>query len=98
MEIIKTKYRILLVLIPLFLSSCLEDVDFSGFITNGADVETRFTQSIEWNSTHPPKVRDITNESYTFYVTADVHIGETQNIISFFEDAKDYNPVTGEDE
>lgn len=70
----------------LIFTSCLEDVDFSGFATNYIPVNERFEQSVSWNNRHPQKMIKVDSTNYSLFVAADVHIGGTDNFDQFITD------------
>lgn len=87
MEIRNLKYLVASLLIGLGLGSCLEDTDFSGFITNYKPVKERFSQSISWNKAHAQKTIITSDSPYTLYLTADIHMGGTANFDAFLKNA-----------
>lgn len=86
MECKLVKYLLAILFVLVTFPSCLEDVDFSGFITNYTPVNERFEQSMEWNQNHPDKIIHVKDENYTLFIAADVHIGGTSNFKQFLTD------------
>lgn len=73
-------------------NSC-ETVDLRGmFISNGS-VNSRFEQSMEWNSIHPYKELVVNSDEYTIFTMSDSHVGGTENMEIFFEEAVSSNAI-----
>ncbi|MEA1886052.1 MAG: metallophosphoesterase [Bacteroidota bacterium] len=75
-----------IILVSAFLSAC-EKVDFRGMFLSYESVNSRFEQSMEWNSTHPYKELVVPSDEYTIFTMSDSHVGGTQNLETFFESA-----------
>ncbi len=76
-----------LILATVLIWSCIDDVDFSGLIRSTDRVNTRFTQSEEWNKTHPFQNIDVVSENYNILIAADVHVGDVKNLNTFLTEA-----------
>ena len=79
--------KIVLVLLATMLSGCTSTLDFSGFFFPADLVDSRFTQSDQWNQTHPFKNMVVTSENYQLLVAADSHIGPVVNFNKFLTEA-----------
>lgn len=82
----KTKIALLTLLV--IISAC-EKMELRGFITSYENVNERFDQSIEWNNRNPLSETDISQNTYTIYAMGDSHIGGTNNLDTFFNNAQD---------
>lgn len=66
--------RLSVVLAALFLTAC-SDLDVVRlFLPVGADVNTRVSQSLEWNASHDVKTITMPDDAYRFYVCSDIHV------------------------
>ncbi len=83
MDYQRVSIHIFALLLWFLATSCLEDVDFSGFVTNDTPVNERFEQSQQWNRQNPQRTRGTSEDSYQLFVAADVHIGGTRNFNQF---------------
>lgn len=79
---IKQTFTIIAGLTILF-SSCIGDADLTGFVRSTDRVSDRFDDSREWNEAHPFKVLTTTNEEYRLLVGADMHLGDSVNLVKF---------------
>ncbi|MCK5839788.1 MAG: metallophosphoesterase [Bacteroidales bacterium] len=77
------------VLLTLLLSGCYKDLDLSGFIRSTDRVNTRFTQSEQWNSQHPFHEIIVAENNYSILVAADSHVGGTINFDKFVNEASE---------
>jgi len=90
-------YRIIInVILPLAvcmsLSSC-ETADLRGMFISYDSVNSRFKQSMEWNSTHPYKQLIVPTDDYSIFTMSDSHVGGTQNLETFFGNAISANSI-----
>jgi len=69
----------------LFIQSCSDDVDLTGFLYTQERSNERFENSLEWNLLHPEKNIIVNSENYTFLVAGDSHCGPTANLDNFLE-------------
>ena len=69
----------------LFIQSCSDDVDLTGFLYTQERSNERFENSLEWNLIHPEKNIIVNSENYTFLVAGDSHCGPTANLDNFLE-------------
>lgn len=68
--------------LPVLFLAC--ELDFSGFIRSTDRVEKRFSQSMEYNLSHPyQNIVSVTDE-YSFLIASDLHVGETKNTLELF--------------
>lgn len=67
----------------LFILSCSEDLDLSGFIYSPDRSNERFEQSMVWNSLNPKKDIVVQSDNYTFLAAGDAHVGSTANLDFF---------------
>ncbi len=88
-------YRIIIIITIVFslfcISACLKDADIAGMFYSHESVNQRFEQSLAWNSRHPDKVIFTQNDQYHILCMADSHVGETKNLIAFFDSAYSTN-------
>lgn len=84
MGIMKKQIKYILLIAVLF-SSCIfiGDADLTGFIRSTDRIEDRYKVSMEWNASNPFKTITVSTENYNLLVTADVHVGETENYQKF---------------
>lgn len=73
-------------------NSC-ETVDLRGMLISYESVNSRFEQSMEWNSIHPYKELVVPKDEYTIFTMSDSHVGGTQNLEIFFENAISANAI-----
>ena len=84
MEILNKKLFVL----PIFLfllTSCIGELDFTGFIRSTDRIEDRYENSIKWNETNPFKVIKVFQDDYQLLISSDLHIGKTKNYELFLE-------------
>ncbi|MDD2286179.1 MAG: metallophosphoesterase [Paludibacter sp.] len=74
-----------ILLIMVVLTSCIGDADLTGFIRSTDRIEDRFEASMKWNASNPFKTITVASEAYNLLVTADVHVGETDNYQKFLQ-------------
>ncbi|HDZ41246.1 MAG TPA: metallophosphoesterase [Bacteroidetes bacterium] len=86
------KSFLVIILVSAFLSAC-EKVDMRGMFLSYESANSRFEQSMEWNSTHPFKELVVPSDEYTIFAMSDSHVGGTQNLDTFFENAVSGNAV-----
>ena len=73
----------------ILLGGCIENVDFSGFITTTDPVEERFYDSKLINDVQSvPAVVNISGDEYRVLIAGDSHVGGTKNLNLLFEDAR----------
>lgn len=83
--------KILLVgMFPLFvLTSCKYDLDVSGVMGVGDNVNVRFIESMQWNDDNSPRIIGTTDDNYTILFGGDSHVGGTENVQKLVEIAND---------
>lgn len=72
-----------LIFCSIVLSSCIGDADLTGFIRSTDRIEDRFEASMAWNASNPFKTITVTTEEYNLLVSADLHVGKTENYQKF---------------
>jgi len=82
------KIKMILLSLLLILSYC-EKMEMRGFITSYENVNERFDQSMEWNNRNSLSEININQRTYTIYAMGDSHVGGTENLDIFFNDAED---------
>ncbi len=82
------KIRLALLTLLFAVSAC-EKMELRGFITSYENVNERFNQSMEWNNRNPIPETDISQNTYTIYAMGDSHVGGTNNLDTFFNNAQD---------
>ena len=80
--------KVLLPLLIFILSSC-DKMEMRGFFTSYENVNQRFEQSLEWNNQHGHSEISIPENTYTIHAMGDSHVGGTENLDTFFKDARD---------
>ncbi|MEA3449265.1 MAG: metallophosphoesterase [Bacteroidota bacterium] len=88
-----TKYRKIGWLIVIVLFSACDLFEMRGFVASYESADERFQQSQVWNDEHPCKDISIADDDYTLAVMADSHVGETENLKLFFDEAIQDNVV-----
>ncbi len=66
-----------------FFGAC--EADFSGLIRSTDRVEKRFSQSVDYNQSHPYQNISTASENYSLLIASDLHIGGTKNTRELFE-------------
>jgi len=74
------------------LNSC-ETVDLRGMLISYESVNSRFEQSMEWNSIHSYKELVVPLDEYSIFAMSDSHVGGTQNLETFFDNAISANAI-----
>ncbi len=88
-----TKHRnIVWLLIVLTLSAC-DLFEMRGFVASYESADERFEQSQAWNDVHPFEDITVAGDEYTIAMMADSHVGETENLKVFFDNAINENSV-----
>jgi len=82
------KVRITLLILTVVLSSC-EKFEVRGFFAAYESVNERFLQSMDWNTSHGYSEIDVPQSTYAIHVMGDSHVGGTENLDRFLEDAGD---------
>jgi predicted phosphodiesterase len=77
-----TKKLSLLLAISLMLGACSKPEDIA------ETANQRFTQSMDWNKSHPSREIVVPSDDYLILSMADSHVGGTNNLDSFFNIAK----------
>jgi len=80
--------HIIVLAVMLFIQSCSDDVDLSGFFYTQERSDERFDNSMAWNLLHPEKDIIVNSDNYTFLVAGDSHCGTTTNLDFFLEKAR----------
>ena len=70
------------------LTSC-DKFEMRGFVMSYESANQRFEQSMAWNFLHPYKTIVVPDEEYTLFVMGDSHVGHTENLDHFIEEASD---------
>jgi UDP-2,3-diacylglucosamine pyrophosphatase LpxH len=78
---LKTRLSVLSIIV-LTLSACTKPED------SAETANQRFSQSIEWNNTHPYRELTIQSDDYLILSMGDSHVGGTENLDSFCDLAK----------
>ncbi|MGM0666214.1 MAG: metallophosphoesterase family protein [Bacteroidota bacterium] len=68
------------------LTSC-ETVDLRGMFISYESVNSRFEQSMQWNSIHVDRELVVNSDEYSIFAMSDSHVGGTQNLEAFFGNA-----------
>lgn len=76
-----------------FLNSC-ENADMSGMFVSNSLVNDRYDVSMDWNATHPYQEINIASEDYLILNMADSHVGGTENLTKFLNNAKTKNATS----
>jgi 3',5'-cyclic AMP phosphodiesterase CpdA len=84
------KNKLTVALLAVVLSSCY-DFEMRGFITSYENANKRFEQSADWNQQNGFTEINIAQETYTIHAMGDSHVGSTDNLNTFFKQAKDKN-------
>lgn len=58
-----------------------------GFVLSYEAVNERFDQSMDWNVEHPYQEIQVSEENYTIFAMGDSHVGNTENLDFFFNEA-----------
>lgn len=91
MEIRFSEISFLIVILIAF-SAC-DKFEMRGFIASYESVNDRFDQSIDWNSHHPYKQITTQDDNYAIFAMGDSHVGTTENLHIFFNDAIRTNAI-----
>jgi len=86
------KSVILILFVTLLFSAC-EKMEIRGFIVSYETADQRFEQSIEWNNNNDLQEVTTDRDDYVLYAIGDSHIGGTDNLDAFFEQAKNEDPA-----
>lgn len=75
------------------LFSCFgcEDIYLTGMFKSEQTVNQRFEQSVDWNQQHAFREITVPSDDYTILTMGDSHVGGTENIDIFFNNAIDLN-------
>jgi predicted phosphodiesterase len=77
--------------LPLFIAISLTLTACSKPEDTAESVNQRFEQSLDWNKNHSPRETVVTTDNYLILSGADIHVGGTNNLDSFFSIAKNIN-------
>ena len=58
----------------LFLTTACEDVNFGNLFYSPCDVNARFEQSIVYNQERQTDTLTVSDDTYSFWVTSDLHL------------------------
>jgi len=83
------KVKVTLLILIVAFSSC-EKFEIRGFFAAYENVNERFAQSMDWNSNGYSEI-NIPQRSYTIHAMGDSHVGGTENLDRFLQDARDEN-------
>lgn len=64
------------------------EADIGGMFISGESANQRFEQSMEWNAQHPSREIVVLSDDYLILSMSDSHVGGTNNLDIFFNDAK----------
>jgi predicted phosphodiesterase len=81
MELQLKNKLLLLTAVSLTISSCEKEMDFP---SPEHSVNQRFSQSMDWNESHPYKEIVVQSEDYSILFIGDTHVGSTNNLDKFF--------------
>lgn len=84
------KINIVAVLLIVLFSSC-NDFEMRGFVTSHQSANERFEESDAWNQQNGFTVLNVPHENYIIYSMGDSHVGGTENLDTFFGEAKNNN-------
>lgn len=87
MELQLKNRLLLLAAISLTITSC----EKTYFPSPEHSVSQRFSQSMNWNESHPYMEIAVQSENYSILFTGDSHVGSTNNLDKFFSIAKESN-------
>jgi hypothetical protein len=80
-----------LIAISMLVTACSKDENNAIVFTSKESVNQRFNQSMKWNSNHPFREIGVPSDDYFILATGDCHVGGTNNLDSFFNNAKTMN-------
>jgi len=72
----------------LLISSCGQELDYSGVITSEYDINERFSQSQEWNNANPARILNVTHDEYYLAFGGDCHVGGKKNLNTLLDSAR----------
>ena len=78
--------QIVMLLTVFALVSC-DKFEMRGFVLSYESADERFIQSMDWNATHPYREIMVADDDYTLFVMGDSHVGGTDNLDVYFENA-----------
>jgi predicted phosphodiesterase len=84
------KYIAISILIGVVFIAC-DKFEFRGFFISYESANERFHQSMSWNSEHPYKKIIVPVDNYTLFVMGDSHVGGTNNLDIFVNEAQRAN-------
>ena len=90
MEFLMNQRLLLMLAITLLLSGCSKD-NIPVYLSESVD--TRFTESMNWNANHPTNEINVESDDYTIFTMADCHIGTTSNLDKFLNNAHSLKPT-----
>ncbi len=90
MELQLNQKLLFIATMAIMLSACSDEFVV---ISPGESVDERFTQSMNWNKTHPSTEIIVETDNYTFLTIADIHIGNTINFDKFLTIARAEKPA-----
>ena len=70
-----------------FLPTGCDKFEMRGFVLSYESVDERFLQSMDWNATHPYREITVPDDNYTLFVMGDSHVGGTDNLDVYFQNA-----------
>ncbi len=88
-----TKYGKITCLLCIMLFFACDYFEMRGFVASYESADERFDQSSDWNDKHPFKDVSFPDDDYTICVMADSHVGGTDNLNVFIDDAIGINAV-----
>jgi len=84
----EVRFREISVLIfTLFAFSACDKFEMRGFVFSYEAVDERFDQSMDWNTEHPYQEILVPEDNYTIFAMGDSHVGGTDNLDFFFNEA-----------
>ncbi len=78
-------------LLSIMLGACGYDLDLTGMVYSETEVNGRFSQSMEYNDTHPARVIHVGSDNYTLAFAGDCHVGETGNLLELLDSTRGPN-------
>jgi hypothetical protein len=82
-----TRVKKIVCLLLFFVFPACDKFEMRGFILSYESPDERFEQSMDWNNENPFTEITVTTDDYTIFVMADSHLGGTENLDYFFDEA-----------
>jgi len=82
------KWKIILLLFSLALTSCFHDLDEAGAFHSKYNANERFEMSEQWNNAHPFQIIIMPDSEYSVVYCGDTHIGTYQEFLQVINAAK----------